>query len=246
MDTPRVVGIVGDPDAELRAAVEAGGADVRDGAATEVLAADPDAVVAAGERSLRSVAVERPSAPVLPVDAGRGVRSVPRSDVEGAVDALVAGAHDTETHPVLDVTVDGEQTASALFDVALVPAEAARISEYAVNAAEDRIGPFRADGVVVATAAGATGYARRVGGPVFAPEAEVLAAVPIAPFATDPDHWILPLAAASITVERDEVAVRVLADDRAVASVGDGDAVEVVPDGAITVATVPESRDRYA
>lgn len=246
MDTPRVVGLVGDPDAELRAAVEATGADPREGEAADVLAADPDAVVASGERALRSVAVERPSVPVLPVDAGRGVRSVPRSDVEAAVDALADGEYDTETHPVLAVAVDGERTASALFDVALVPAEAARISEYAVCTTEDRIGPFRADGVAVATAAGASGYARRVGGPVFAPAAAVLAAVPIAPFATDPDHWVLPLASASITVERDEVAVRVLADDRTVASVEGGDAVELRPDGTVTVATVPQSSDRYA
>lgn len=241
MGTPGVVGLVGGPDAELRAAVEATGAEVREGEA-----ADPDAVVAAGERALRSVAVERPSVPVLPVDAGRGVRSVPHGDVEGAVAALLAGEYGTETHPVLDVAVGGESTASALFDVALVPDEAARISEYAVSAADDRIGPFRADGVVLATAAGATGYARRVGGPVFAPDAEVLAAVPVAPFATDPDHWILPLAGATIRVERDEVTVQVLADDRTVAGVEGGDAVTVVPDGSFTVATVPQSRDRYA
>jgi len=246
MDTPRVVGIVGGPDAELRAAVEATGADPCEGDPADVLAADPDAVVVAGERSLRSLAVERPSAPVLPVDAGRGVRSVPRNDVGAAVESLAGGDHDVETHPVLDVLIDGERTASALFDVALVPAEAARISEYAVRTDEGRVGPFRADGVVLATAAGASGYARRVGGPVFAPAAAVLAAVPIAPFATDPDHWILSLGSASITVERDDVAVRVLADARTVATVEGGDAVTVTPAGSIAVATVPQSVARYA
>lgn len=233
--THRAVGVVGDDALADRLADQ--GFDV----VTDLDAAT-DHVVAVGERALTAVARADVDPLVVPVDAGRGVRSVPRSALPGALDGLPEA--DVERHTVLDVRCDGQQVGRALWDVTLVTEDAARISEYAVGTPTDTIDPFRADGVVVATAAGSAGYARRVGGPVLAP-ADVAVVTPIAPFATDPDHWVVGLQAVTLTVERDDATVVLLCDDERARTVAPGEPVTLSPDGALRVALVEESRPRF-
>jgi NAD+ kinase len=100
----------------------------------------------------------------------------------------------------------------------------------------------RADGVVAATPVGSRGYARAAGGPVVVPGSGVGTVVPIAPFATDTESWVLGLDGLALSVERDGVPVEVLADDRPLGTVEPGTAVRLAPDGALELALVPESR----
>lgn len=226
------VGVVGEDVADVAAALEAAGATPSVGPAGEV--SGGDCVVAVGEAALLSVARETPAGPVLPVDAGRGVRSVPRDAVARAVAAVLAGDADRETHPVYAVSVGETTRAHVLFDAMLVTAAPAEISEYTVHAGGERVARFRADGVVVATPAGSPGYAHRAGGPVVPPETSVVAVAPVAPFATDADHWVVPPADLRLTVERDAAAVDLVADDRVV-----GDTPPGAPVGLTQAATVP-------
>jgi len=121
-------------------------------------------------------------------------------------------------------------------DAMLVTSTPARISEYVVRAGDEHVTTVRADGVVIALPAGHSGCARAADDPVVAPEAGVAAVVPVAPFATDPDHWVVPIDGLSVTVERDEVPVDLLADDRTVGPVTPSRA------GTVRTAAVPESR----
>jgi NAD+ kinase len=93
-------------------------------------------------------------------------------------------------------------------------AEPARISEFCVRTGGEEVDRFRADGVVVSTPAGSPGYNRAANGPVVAPETGVLSVVPVAPFATDIDGWVLPIDEVTLSVERDETPVELLADGR--------------------------------
>lgn len=231
------IGVVGDPPADADEALSAAAASVASGDPASVLAADPSLVVAVGEPALLELARERPSVPIVPVGAGRGAGSIAPTSLAEAVPALVDGSVAATEHPLLDVAVDGESVARALLDVTLVPESVARISEYRVTSDGSRVGQFRADGVVLATPAGSTGYASRVDAPVLAAESGVVAVAPIAPFATDPDRWVLPLETVELAVVRDEVSVQVLADDRSMASVAAGDGVVVTSDGTVTLAT---------
>lgn len=239
-----VVGVVGPDTDAVAAAVRAAGGVPEQGSASGVV--DEGAyVVAVGEAALLAVARERPDVPVLPVAAGRGVRSVPREDAETAVAALLAGEYDRERHPLVDVTMTDQPTATALTDVMLVTAEPAQISEYAVSAGGEPVAQFRADGVVVATPAGSSGYADAAGGPVVAPGSDVAVVVPVAPFATDADHWVVELDSLRVSVERDETGVQVVADDRTVGPVDPANPVRLSADDSLTVAVVDASQSPF-
>lgn len=240
-----LVGVVGNPPPGLAGAASDRGWRVNSGEADAVLAADPDLLVAAGDPAVFSVARAAPDPPILAVDAARGFRSVSRDSVDAALEHALEGSLDVQAHPVLRVDHDGQHVAAAVADVSLLTAGVAHISEYAVEATGTRVGQFRADGVVVATPAGSPGYARRVGCPVVTPGTGVGAVAPIAPFATDPDNWILPLDALRLTVERDETPVALVADDREVASVTTDKPVHVEPDGTFRLAVVPESAPHF-
>jgi NAD+ kinase len=239
-------GVIHDDDSSVvDALAEAGVSPVVDSPGP-VLAADPDAIVAVGEPALLSVARRRPTVPILPVDAGAGLRSVPEARLSDAVTRIRAGDWTTEHHPLLTVDVDDVQGSLALFDAMTVTAEPAHISEYTVTAGGERVARFRADGLVVATPAGTRGYAQSAGAPVIPPGPDVIAIVPVAPFATSLDHWVVPTEDVTITVERDDATVDVLADDRTVGVADYGEPVRISGDGAIETIRVPEGQSPFA
>ncbi|WP_410765340.1 ATP-NAD kinase [Haloferax sp. DFSO60] len=178
-----------------------------------------DVVVAVGEEALRTAAIdESTDTPLIPV-ACDAPWSVSRNDLQSVIEAVLADELASVEHPVLSVRVGDEHVGRALFDVMLVTSEPARISAYSV--ADTRatatssgdwhdLDTFRADGVVVATPLGSTGYARAAGGTVVGPDAG-LAVVPVSPYATQTDSWVLqpPL---RLRVEREEAPVSLVLD----------------------------------
>ena len=236
------VGVVGESDIATRVAeaVRTAGETVERGDAAAVDDADPDVVVATGESAVLDLVRAGVSAPVLPVATGPGLESVPGPAAESAVAALLDDGWTTVERPLLSVAVDGEHVADALLDATLVTSEPARISEYAVRTRRGTVAQFRADAVVVATPAGSTGYARDAGGPAVEPGTGVVSVVPVAPFATHVDDWVLS-GPVTLSVERDEGAVSLYVDDREHGDVPPRTTVELGFDGALTLATVPDS-----
>ncbi|MFC7045182.1 ATP-NAD kinase [Halobacteriaceae archaeon GCM10025711] len=241
-----VTGVVGEgglADAVATSLRDAGG-QPHVGSVADVLAADPDVVVAVGESALLSVARRAPDVPVVPVDAGRGFESVPRSAADAVGDAVVAGDWTVRATPLFDVTA-GDVHARALTDVTAVTAKSGRISEYSVTStAPDGsrlpVTRVRADGVVVATPAGSHGYARDAGGAVLSPGIEGAVVVPIGPFTVDQSHWVVrpPV---TVTVEREGV-VALYADDREVATLSRDEEATVTFDGHVDLVRLPASR----
>lgn len=200
------VSAVGVPDRVVEAIEAAGHAVRRERPAS--VSAEASAVVTAGEDGLLEVVAGRPAAPVLALDTDIG----PDSDDGAAIAAALEGGHE-HSRPVFDVSVGGESVAGALLDVTLVTSEPARISEYAIDRADGRrVAAFRADGVVVATPTGSRGYAAAAGGPTLSPAADVVSVVPIAPFHTQSEQWVLETGTLSLSVLRDEGAVTLLVD----------------------------------
>lgn len=223
-------------------AIESAGESARVGPAEAVHNADPSLFVAVGEGALLAVADERPAAPILPVDAGRGVESVDEPDAARAVTRALDGGGVERTHPHLTVTVGGEPVGRALMDVMLVTSEPARISEYAVGRDDERVTSVRADGVVVATAAGSHGYAAAADGPALAAGTDVVCAVPVAPFHTSAPAWVLDADGVSLSVLRDEGDVSLLVDGRDRGTVARDDRLELSADGVVRLLSVPEGR----
>ena len=224
-------------DEAIAAAVDAaGGVPVApDEAASAV------ALVAAGEAALVDVARRGVAAPVLPVDAGPGTRSVPAEAATAAVEKVLAG--DCRTEPLSPVRTGTDEV--ALFDVALLAAETARISEFSIRYRGDRLTRFRADGVVASTPAGSVGYNRAADGPLVAPGTGVVAVVPIAPFRTDDARWVLPPEEVTLAVERDETPIEVLLDGRLERTASTADPISLEPAEGIEVLLVPESRSFF-
>jgi len=233
------VGVVGDPGVADR--LREVGAAVVEGTVDNV--PTTERVVAVGRHAVRAVAAADADPLVVPVAAGRGVRSVTRDAVPAAVSGLEEAA--TECHPLFAVSADGADAVTAVFDVTAVTAEAARISEYAVTTTTDSVGQFRADGVTLATPAGSPGYARRIGGPVLAPAESVGTVAPIAPFQTNPDHWVVSLDELSVSVERDEATVALYADGDEVTTVACGETVRLRRAGTLRIAVIEESCSRF-
>jgi NAD+ kinase len=193
-----------------------------------------DRVLVLGERALLAVGRAGVDAPILPVGGGSLPNSPTLDDLDTAVDALLVADPDVVQHPVLSVTDDsGAERARAVLDVTLVTGEPARISEYAVRAGDREIDRVRADGVVVATPLGSGGYASAVGGPRLGPGTG-LAVVPVSPFQTQRDYWVVadPV---GLSVERDDSAVSLVADDTVVGSVGPDEQLTIRPDGTLAV-----------
>lgn len=229
------VGIVGDET--LAAAVESAGGDPHVASPADLEAVD--FVVAAGEAAIVDLARAGVDAPVLPIEAGEGVRSISRRAADETLERLAGSTYPTERHPVLSIS-GADTTARAIFDVTLVAAEPARISEFAVQSGGESVARFRADGVVASTPAGSAGYNRSAGGPVVAPETDVLSVVPLAPFATDADLWVLPAEEVTFSVTRDETPVELLADGRSEGIVETDTPIDIAYAGAIETFVVPE------
>jgi NAD+ kinase len=243
------VGVVGESIGTIPEAIEAAG-----GEPLVDPCSDPDPnpafVIAVGESGLYSLVPDAP-APVLPVETGPGVNAIDREDVPTVLPTLLdesqfqlssqsrSQPYPTITHPVIGV--DCGEYVHALMDVTLVTAEPARISEYTIASGEEQITSVRADGIVIATPAGSHGYAHDAGGPRIAPETDVGAVVPIAPFAISADYWVLSLSDIRLTVERDDAPVDLFVDGHRVGTVSHGDTISLKPDTAIETLQVYET-----
>ena len=233
------VGVVGD-GGEASAVETAGGTPIED--RTEF--GSTRFVLASGETAVVDLARSSIDVPVLPVGVEDGLRSVPTDRIEAAITRVLEGDQPTITHPIVEAAGEFEPV-RAIFDVALMAAEPARISEFAVHTGDDTVSRFRADGVVAATPAGSAGYSRNAGGPVVAPGTEVASVVPIAPFSTGAGQWILPIDSIRFSIERDETPVELLADGRRETTVEAGGAVTLSRVGTIETYVLPESANHF-
>ncbi|WP_224332419.1 ATP-NAD kinase [Haloprofundus halobius] len=231
-DTATAVSLRGDDDGRVERALHTNGFSLAD-------AAEAAFVVAVGERAFVDAVRGRSGRPILPVGVG-GPHAVPPSGADAAFAALRGSDRlRTVEHPLLSVDVDGDHVADAVFDAMLVTSEPARISEYAVGVGDDPLDAFRADGVVVATPLGSSGYARAAGGPVVTPGAGV-AVVPVSPFSTRWDTWVVD-GSVSLSVERDEGPVSLVVDGARTTAVGPHAPVTVECDASVTLLRPPRA-----
>jgi NAD+ kinase len=85
-----------------------------------------------------------------------------------------------------------DQSFWALNDVVVARGEVARIITYRCRIDGQPLTNYRADGVILATATGSTGYALAAGGPVLRPQAEEFVLVPIVPHLSAGFNLVLP------------------------------------------------------
>jgi len=135
--------------------------------------------------------------PVLGVNRGQlgFLTDIEVGQLHEAIDAFVAGRHRIQRRTLLELVVpipgDAPFTALALNEV-VVKSGTVNLARLRVEADDELLGEFDADGVIVATATGSTAYALSAGGPPVDPRVRALVVVPLAPHAVITRAVVVP------------------------------------------------------
>ena len=124
--------------------------------------------------------------PILGVNLGRVgfLTSAARESFASAMEALAAGRYAIERRQALRAVISGADGSErslthALNDVVVHKGGVARVVRLRVLIGNEEVGPYSADGIVVATPTGSTAYSLSAGGPIVVPGVEALIVTPI-------------------------------------------------------------------
>jgi NAD+ kinase len=184
--------------------------------------------------------------PVLGINRGRlgFLTDMELAALPAAIEAFAAGRTGAERRSMLSAGIEGDDEAGAvgdragrpllaLNDVAIRSPEVALV-RLRIEADRELLGEFDADGVVVASATGSTGYALSAGGPPIDPRVRAITVVPLAPHAVITRPIVLPeVTVVEVTVEHGRVFVA--ADGQHRARLGAGGRVRIGPGPELTV-----------
>ncbi|MGP8160386.1 MAG: NAD(+)/NADH kinase [Candidatus Dormibacteria bacterium] len=181
---------------------------------------------------------------VLGVNRGRlgFLTDIELEQLPAAIEAFAAGRTLRQRRSMLSAEIEGSEEGDgqgeprpvlALNDIAIRSPEVALV-RLRVEADQELLGEFDADGVVIATATGSTGYALSAGGPPIDPRVRAITVVPLAPHAVITRPIVLPeVTVVDVAVEHGRVFVA--ADGQHQARLGAGGRVRVSPGPELTV-----------
>jgi NAD+ kinase len=137
-------------------------------------------------------AVAEVDVPLLGVNLGKVgfLSKVETPDLETVLGQLVAGEFDIEDRMALQATIDpggrGEATEMffALNEIAIARGSLARVCRLEVEIGGSHLATFTADGLVVSSPTGSTGYSFSAGGPIADPTSRNFIVTPIAGYLT--------------------------------------------------------------
>lgn len=128
-----------------------------------------------------AITIPKPDTPLLTVNRGvRGFLTEVEPDCScEAVDHVLKGDFKIEKSAKMSVTAGTEKLPDALNDVVISTGEPAKILYAEICKDGKPILKCQADGLIVATQTGATGYSLSAGGPVLDPEVDAFVLTPI-------------------------------------------------------------------
>ena len=136
---------------------------------------------------LRTAArIGRKQIPILGINAGRlgFLTSTSNNDIEYVIGKIHKNEYEVEEHNIIEAVTDNDELKNypfALNEIAVMKHDSSSMMTLEVTLnGRDRI-IYQADGLIVAAPSGSTGYSLSVGGPIIAPDANVLVLTPIAP-----------------------------------------------------------------
>lgn len=155
------------------------------------LADDTDVFFAVGGDGtvLRSLHYVRESKiPLIGINTGRlgFLATVQPDEIEACLSEIVAKNYQTEERSILEVQTDPPNADLSAFPLALNEISVARENTTSMITIHTRVNDahlnvYWADGLVVATPTGSTGYSLSSGGPIITPQSKSLVFTPIAP-----------------------------------------------------------------
>lgn len=129
---------------------------------------------------------------------------VNKSGIEDALDKLIHGDYDIEKRMMLSGKSYGKQgvkdTARALNDIVITRKGSLQIIDFNIYVNGEFLHCYHADGVIVSTPTGSTGYSLSAGGPIVEPKADLIVLTPICPHSMQ-NRSIILSAKDMITVE---------------------------------------------
>ncbi len=201
------------------------------------IAASDFAVVLGGDGTLLAAArtLAPCGTPILGIHLGRFgfIAEALPDDLMSATLRVIAGEAGIDERMMLSCAVrrenGREELPLGLNDV-VVKSGAARMVHVRTAIGSDEVATYAADGVIVASPTGSTGYSLSAGGPLVQPSAPVLLITPVCPHTLNARSLIVPdTETVSLTlvsaVERDNVIATV--DGQVEVSLHAGDSVEV-------------------
>lgn len=124
--------------------------------------------------------------PILGINLGTlgYLAEIDKENVTQALDRLLADKFEIEERMMLEGHCPGRiafQKQAALNDVVITRSGPLRVVEYHIYVNDKYLASYKADGIIVATPTGSTGYSMSAGGPIVAPEAQSILITPICP-----------------------------------------------------------------
>jgi NAD+ kinase len=132
------------------------------------------------------ITLPKPEPPILAINMGvRGfLTEVDPKDACAAVDRILKGEFKVEKCVKLSASANGEATPDALNDVVVSGGEPSKILYLQIYKDTQPIVQLEADGVIVSTQTGSTGYSLSAGGPVLDPDMDAIVLTPICSLTT--------------------------------------------------------------
>ncbi|MBR3791306.1 MAG: NAD(+)/NADH kinase [Clostridia bacterium] len=121
--------------------------------------------------------------PIIGINLGRigFMAEVDVCEMEAACNAIISGSYKIEKRMMMDVTIlkdDKSYNYYALNDVVVSKLDSSMVA-IEIYSDNEKINEYKADGVIIATPTGSTGYSLSAGGPVADPTMELFIASPI-------------------------------------------------------------------
>lgn len=146
-------------------------------------------VVLGGDGTLLSVVRRYVDAeiPVLGINLGKlgFLSEIELKDMFNGMDLVLRGAYSVQERMLLQAKIlrAGSQVGNfyALNEIVVSKGALSRIQEWNISIDEQALDPLPADGVIVATPTGSTAYSLSAGGPIVAPDINVILFTPICP-----------------------------------------------------------------
>lgn len=125
--------------------------------------------------------------PLLGINTGRlgFLADYSAEDIPAAIEQLYSGNYRVEIHSLLQVSAKDVneviKSPYALNEVAVLKTDNSSMISISVDINGEHLTTYQADGLIINTPTGSTGYALSVGGPVMAPGCNAIGIVPVAP-----------------------------------------------------------------
>lgn len=124
--------------------------------------------------------------PIIGINAGRlgFLADISRNEVGEAIDELMSGNYSIEERTVLEIEgaeFNEKKSRYALNEIAVLKQDSASMITICAELDGSLLNHYQADGLIVATPTGSTGYSLSVGGPILMPNASNFVISPVAP-----------------------------------------------------------------